>query len=609
MIWQTPQAFWLLLAVPIVIGVFLYRRKFPVVQVPSLGAWLSIGTPVVQSNWRNWLRRFLILLCQLILISLFIVAGAGPLDHAPPKNSVIVVLDTSATMLSKTSTGVTRFDVAKNKVREILDSSRGEPELILSADVPTVANQGGKRLNEVLQHLEAEPVDGDLAAALDLAHSLAATMADPEVVVISDFVSRNPELLSSKWKPLTLRLVQVGDELPEAGFVSAQVLTGEGGEMHIKGQVAAHGGAGTSRGIRAVVEGHIVGSGSVSLIDGVASFDLPVTIPAATMDNQILDLSLDGPDALEVNNHMSLLLAISKRRVALIGKTIGSLKSLRSLIEASGNVEVQEFMGGQALSDVKADLFVVDNAALPAGALPSNGSYLFINCPDPFNWVSTRERAAAGTPTSWEPSHPLLKDLFPEALRAPTALGAVMDSTMVTSSVLDSGGVPLIVDLRTLTGSAHAVYLLFDPTTSPAGSSLAFPLLILNCLDYLAPPAAGNSPYEVTGTLPVVGIAGEQVTVAGPDGTAIEISTTGHELRTSRLVQAGRYVVGRPGGRSVLPVNYLSLRAADLMPTVPAAVSVKQGRLSRLSLTPMPKRCRFPTLNVVSWSAANWTRA
>ena len=586
MIWQTPLAFWLLLAVPAVAAMFLYRRRFPIIQVPSLGAWSLIGTPVKTSNWRSLLRRLLVFLLQVLLIGAIVVAAAGPRRTAAPQSSLIVVLDMSASMLSRTGTGSSRFDLAKREARQFLIQHVGSASLILAADIPALARTDGRPLSDVVDQLEPYAVDGHLKDALGLAQSLTGGRANVQVVEISDFLSLNPDLLASQWKGNgPLRLVQVGNDDPDAGFVSAHLVTTESGHILVQGQIAAHGMAGKTLDINAMIGGKATGSGSIKLVDGISSFELGIEAPAMTREGQILELRINAKDALDANNRMLLRFTVAKRRIAVVSS---SPSALTTLIAAADNVDVQQLTPEQMPANGKFDLVVVDRTQVPATSAPPSGHYLFVGCVDPFGWLVKTGVVATDAPSSWAPSHPLLHDILPEALRVTSAMRTQASATVNASTIVESGTTPLVMEIRTGgTAENRAVYLCFDPTSSPAGSSLAFPLLILNSIDYLVPENTSTRAYALTGDLPIVGKSGQGVTVTGPDGQPVPLVTSGTDLRISQLLQPGEYHIKGLEGASILPVNYASVRAMHPLPRIAQPVAVMGSSASWLSALPL----------------------
>jgi hypothetical protein len=129
----------------------------------------------------------------------------------------------------------------------------------------------------------------------------------------------------------------------------------------------------------------------------------------------------------------------------------------------------------------------------------------------------------------------------------------------------------------------RAVYLLFDPFSSPAGSSLAFPILIFNSIDYLVPENTHTRAYALTGDSPIVGKSGKQVTVTGPDGQLVPLMVSGNDLRISQLLQPGEYRVQGPEGVIIMPVNYASMRATQPLPRMSNQLTIVDNGVSWFS--------------------------
>ncbi len=559
MTWQTPAAFWLLLAIPLLVAIFLYRRKFPVVVVPSLGPWSVIGTPIRSTSWRNLLRRIMVLLLELAIVGALILAAAGPRRAAGDVASTIVVLDLSATMLTRTSDGGTRFDLARQLVRERI-SSVGESSvsMIFAGDVPRL--QQATQTGPLAAIDAARPLhlDSDLGESLKLASTIAGDREDVVVEVYSDFAGQRPDILLRTWNSKAkLSLRQVGEDAADVGVLHASY---DPNGKSIRGTLAQHGMTGQSISLTAHTKTTQIGGTSVSLDDSSTEFALPVV--AQPEENSVIELRIEGEDALPLNNRFLLRSAAPQRTVALISR---SPAGLAPIISSAENVTLVEV--GTISEAGDADLIVVDRRDIAAGAMPDR-SFLFVGCVDPFGWLSSKGRIPCSAPTSWAPEHPLLKDIFPDVLQTSSAIEVSVGESAEAWSIVESGSVPLMMEARSREGNT-AVYLLFDPFSSSAGSSLAPMLLILNAIDYLAPSGTSDRPYLVTGESAQLPPMETSPIVMSPEGDPVSATISGGGWRISQLAIAGEYAVQAGDRAFSLPVNYCSTRSASALPEVP----------------------------------------
>jgi Aerotolerance regulator N-terminal/von Willebrand factor type A domain len=177
------------LAAPIAI-LFLVRRRPKVAEVSSLILWRSVLAEDMRHPWLGALREPFMLLLNLLLLALIALAAAGPerVEAGPGPKTWAVVIDGGVTMEARAGDGRTRFDTARDRVREILARVALIDRVILVLAGPTpvlLAPPGppGPRLAAALA--EASPGAGpsDLDAAITLAGSAAGEEPDLLVVV------------------------------------------------------------------------------------------------------------------------------------------------------------------------------------------------------------------------------------------------------------------------------------------------------------------------------------------------------------------------------------------------------------------------------------------
>ncbi len=567
MIWQNPYAFWLLATVPLFIALFFYRRRLPVIIVPSLQTWEALGEPVKTQSWRNLLRRLPLLLLQLLIVMLVVLMGANPVYRTPPQSSVIIVLDCSATMLSQTGNGSTRFDLARSKCHEIIAANQGRTELILSTDSPKMLTAATEPLESSLDRLTPIAVDGRIGDAIQLARSVVGQRTDVEVVAISDFCGQQPELLAKEWKnSSSLKLIQVGEDRPDAGFVSAAITQEDTGQIILRGQLAAHGMAGKSVAIDLSNQGQRLSEAHVQLMDGIIPFEFPVNADSAVAKNSVLELRMHSDDALALNNTLRLRNGVRRSRIAIVSS---GPSGLQPLISSAGNADVIVLSPEQIQPSAEYDLIVAERTVLPRSAPKENARYLFVGCVDSFGWLKRRGMLAGGNPSSWSPSHPVLRDVRPETLPIRSVIDVLPDVATSTSTILESDGLPLI--MYAYAGprqSSQALYLLFDPFSLK--DSLAVPVIILNAVDFLTSGDVQTKPYLLTGDAPVLAKVGTNINVIDPSGQPVPMVVRGNDIVLSRLLNPGDYRIHTDTEGWTLPVNYASAAASKPLPVLTA---------------------------------------
>ncbi len=165
----------------VAVALYLFRRRPHTVRVTTLPFFQALAREHQESSWLRKLKRLLSLLLSLLIIAAATAALAG-LVWAPGTNSlrsVVVVIDTSASMGAKDEDGRTRLDVALDRVETRLAGlAEGVPVAVLAYDrrprilVPPTLNR--RQIHAALSQIKTRPIAGDAGRALALAKRLAA---------------------------------------------------------------------------------------------------------------------------------------------------------------------------------------------------------------------------------------------------------------------------------------------------------------------------------------------------------------------------------------------------------------------------------------------------
>ena len=100
----------------VVLYVLRVRRQR--VEVPFSPLWAAVLAERKANDWWERLKRLLSLLLQLALLSVLLLALSDPRtdDAIEEGRSVVLIVDTSASMLATEDDGTTRFDRARERV-------------------------------------------------------------------------------------------------------------------------------------------------------------------------------------------------------------------------------------------------------------------------------------------------------------------------------------------------------------------------------------------------------------------------------------------------------------------------------------------------------------
>jgi von Willebrand factor type A domain/Aerotolerance regulator N-terminal len=546
-----PWILWALLAVPLVAAMFLFRHRVRVMVVPALAAWVAIVEPESSSRLRNLLRRLLTLLLETAVVGLLVVGAADPILHAKGSQSAVVVLDASATMRLTTAAGQTRGQMARALAEQVLDGLPADcrVRLVIASDVPRTPPEMGDTpaaVRRALQQVAPEQVDSDLPEALRLASSLIASSGEAELCVISDFSGAEPGMLQQGYKGRArLRLISVGEDQPNAGIQHAWCEPAAGGKLTVRATIRQLAMGGQKIGLS-------VWTGSTQLATTTCALSAPsqevvLQIPAPASP-EMLELRLDAQDALDLDNRFFLQSAGVGRRILLV--TDGNLP-LQAALSSAENTSV-DVVRPEAFKGAGATRVVVFDRVRPREVHPEPGvSYLCIGTVDPFGWVEPFGSRSVSSPTSWAASHPSLQDVLPTIIPPQQAMTITAAQGVQLTSIVDCGDTPLLAEVRLGREGTDernkAVYFLADPFSTSFPRTLAFPVLMLNTMDYLARGNDLNAPSFRTG---------EQIQISGPTGV----------IRLPRFVEAGLQPVQTPAGARMVAVNYVSNRPTQPLP-------------------------------------------
>lgn len=143
-----------LLGVPVLILIYILKRRYREETVPSTFMWKrSLAYMKKRFPWN--LRNSILLLLQILAIVLVSFILARPYVVAKKSNEVIAIIDASASMMSQDETGTTRFARAVKKVEELAEDAGPNSRV-------TVITAG----DTAKQHIYRSDVRADIKRAL-----------------------------------------------------------------------------------------------------------------------------------------------------------------------------------------------------------------------------------------------------------------------------------------------------------------------------------------------------------------------------------------------------------------------------------------------------------
>ncbi|ARU62653.1 hypothetical protein CBW65_17990 [Tumebacillus avium] len=494
--WMSPWMLSFLAALPVIVVLYLLKRTYEKVTVPSTLLWGQVLREMEANRPWQKLRRNLLLLLQLLLALLLALALARPAlyGEGPVAEHTIIVLDLSPSMAA-TGPDDTRLEAGKKKVKELINQLNPPQRMTLIAmgQEPRVLVSGSDRA-ELASRLDTAAQEYGLAdyeGALSLAAALSVQEPNSDVRIYSDGNwGIDPALLPKFGRQPTVETLDVQANLGiyhAAGLVS-------GSEGQLVATVKNDGDQQVSADVEVLDEqGQVLDAKQVQL---AADGQTPLTwthLPAQTY----YEVRLGGQDALAADNRVTVLPQVSKAKKVWLS-TAGNV-FLEKALSIGGNTTVERGADPD-LPPEDADLYVYD------GVLPitwPNGAVLLVNPPQGEGIFKSGSLLEPGKLQAVQTDSPLLQHIELEKVH----LKAVrqLDAPAWLQPVAKSGDTPML--LAGDNEGRRVAVLAFDLHQSDLPLLPSFPILIKQLKEYLA-PASGTAIGQVT--------AGERIALLPP---------------------------------------------------------------------------------------------
>ena len=192
------------LALPI-IALYILRLRRRREPVSTLMFWEELFKERQTTSLFQRLKHLLSLLLQLLFLMLLVLAVARPQFAFITKSArqLVLIIDQSASMnaVEEDTDGRTRLEVAKEHALRTVDGLRFMDEMTVMSShtrpiihIPFTNHQ--KSLRAAINAILPTDIGTNLEPAYDLAHAIAQTKPNPEIVILSDFQSISDELLA-----------------------------------------------------------------------------------------------------------------------------------------------------------------------------------------------------------------------------------------------------------------------------------------------------------------------------------------------------------------------------------------------------------------------------
>ncbi|MPZ43960.1 MAG: VWA domain-containing protein [Betaproteobacteria bacterium] len=561
-----PLALLSLVAIPLLLALHLLRPRRVRVVVSTIALWQAA---LRDREGGHGFRRLLRNLSLLLLLATALVLGlalAGPqwLTSATQEADIVLVLDVSASMKTRSGIGATRFDQALAEAASIMDRlPRNGRMLVMTSGRKAQLRTGFETDRGALRRVLAELRPGDEAGrpreALALALALVRGRSDARIYFLTDGAFE-PEVDPGS-PDVVFRVV--GGPARNVAITRFDLRQEHGTEDRFQ----------VLLGVRNYTDAPITVPASASL-DGRELFTRTLEVAPQAEQTLVLPFAgralgqatarIDPSDDLAADNQaFATVNAPERLRVLLLSR--GNFY-LESVLAALPNTQVvkRDGPGSEDIAQLASshDVVVFDGIAAPA--LPP-GNFLLVDTVAPDLPFSDAGRVTQPAILGSGPSA-LMRNVDLAAVRIDQARRVAVDSRasglqrLFWSKETDLA-LALIDEQRKL------VYLGFDLTGSNFPRQAAFPLFVSQSLEWLRPRGAERLSNHVAAgsTISLYVPAGEtQAIVHGPSGKDETLQAKDGAVLFDATAAAGIYRYSAGEATRYFAVSLADARESDV---------------------------------------------
>ncbi len=509
---SSPLAFGLIALIPIIVALYFLKLRRQAQTVSSVYLWQDMVRDVAANAPWQRLRPNLLLLLQVLFLAALILALARPFSwtRAVTGDHLILVVDRSASMAAGDVASSRLAQAAKEAGRLGSDLPADVPVTLIGAgdqvEVLLSASSDRGRLGRALDDLRPGHGGADMATALELAAAIAAGEPEAQVVVLSDGGVRLPDRLGltaeTRYLPIgrsannqAISALSLDLRVALSGFVRVSNY----GPEPVQRRLTLH----------AYAEPFDPSAGQLVAaqdLDLPASDAVALTLPDLPPDTAVLEARLAGADDLALDDQAWAVRPVDAgAQIQIVGPGNRFLEIALTLlpgVEVTA-IALADYEAAWAEPEPAGDqpanwLTVLDGVLPEPGAYPP-GALLFLGPLRSTEFFSVTGELEGPVPLPASASEPLLRyvDLRDVTIQRAARLSLpAWGRSVVVADDGEAGDLPLLV-AGEADGRRLAV-LAFDPRQSDLPLRVAFPLLLANLVDFLAPSSRGALP----GTLP-----------------------------------------------------------------------------------------------------------
>lgn len=591
-----PGALFLFSLLPVIVLLYLLKLRRTERIISSTYLWRQMVRDIeANAPWQR-LKYNLLLLLQLLFLIVLIFALARPITEAAgfSSRSAIFIIDVSASMAAL-DVSPSRLEAAKSQARRWVDDMPDDAALTLiaagrSARVIVSQTTDPRRMHQAIESLQPEVGVADLAVALQLASAIAARQPDTRVIVLSDGGVSLPNRITI---PAIVDYSPIGLREDNQAISLLNLEKSADGELTAFAQVTNYSSETVRRRIAFYADNLLFDAFDLEIPPGGSR---PVLVERLASGTQVVEarlLSGEGYSDYLALDDRAAVISQPTEPVSITLISAGNL-FLETALSVIPGLEVTRLNPAGPASYPSADVTIFDGAYPITPTLPSK-NLLFVGPITSTEFFTITGRLLAPRPVPAPDDHPILRY-----------------TDLSTVSILDSAQIPLpdwaapvvlaedpTVSLRNQPPLLFAgerdgrriAVIGFDLRRTDLTLQNAFPLMMLNLIDWLVPTRSGALPQsvppgEVLTFTPGAGNLPAAVRLIRPDGSSTTLSTADGRLTIADTDQLGvhRLEFGADQPGRMYAVNLFSPQESRIAPSesLPIDSSTSAGAALRL---------------------------
>lgn len=551
--------------IPVLILIHFLQPKPKPIEVTNLFLWQELLSERTRNISLKQLKKTLPLLFQILLVILAALALASPvwLYFTPKKGDLILIVDTSASMKTKRTSG-TRFDLAREKTLELIDQKEGNQKVLLieAGSEPTLKSgflEDPTQAKDLVKSLEPSDVPGKLEKAIYLALSFVDPSKDDTIYLVTDGAGCDFSRLLQIHPKIVPILISGGEKnIGITKFEFRQEIDYQD-QYEIMVEVKNFTPDPIDCPIRLSIDKFTIVDTRIAL---EALEKKLLVFPYSGLITGIARAELDIDDDFSVDNAAYLSFSTSKDIwVMFVSK--GNF-FLEKLLEAYPNFlinKVEEIIPSSWQEQVMGhDIIIVDRMNFPA---TDTGNFLLIDSYSSSIPVVKTGQLDFPDIFDWDRRNPLLTNVNLGGLTIEQA--AALQTDEVLRPVVESSQTGLMYIYEK--DGMRAVFLGFDITKSNLPLKVAFPVMMSNIINWLNPHKLGFSslradagePYDI-----YLHPNTKEIFTRAPNERAEKHQVTSNPFTYTDTKKVGVYTISEDQKRRYFTVNLINESESDI---------------------------------------------